>query len=317
MRFGRHPGQSGAKDCTAVVFEDGRLIVVRVAQQKNAAPRLIAHERFAQEGTESEALKRLKPLKKLWGQMVTTLVGPGQYRLQAFDYPAELRSLNDAERREAMRWRAKEMVDFPIEDAGIDVFEMPASGGRPAQLWVVAAPKEVLQARIQAFQDAKISLTTIDIPELAQRNLASFFAQAHRGVALLSCQEHRGLLTICHEDELYVARHIDVGARLLSEAGNEHLRERVLLDIQRTLDNFDRNYGAIPLTSLCVAAPASGEAFVSYLGENLSLPVERVDLGQALDFSETPALASPDVHMEAWYALGAALRDARPPEPRA
>lgn len=295
------------------MFGRERAVFVRMAIKAPARPRVLACERFARgEAGESEILQRAKGQRGLWGKTVTTLLEHGQYRLQQFDFPADIQSLGTAERREAMRWRIKDAVDFPIEDAGIDVFEMPAVGGRPAQLWVVAAPREVLQRRIRAFQDAKIPLTTIDIPELAQRNLASLFEQAQRGVALLSLSADGGLLTITHQDELYVARHIDIGLSLLADPANEMARERVLLDIQRTLDNFDRNYGAIPLASLCVGPTPGGDEFVGYLGENLSLPVERVDLSQVLDVAQTPVLLEKEVQAQAWFCLGAALREAQP-----
>lgn len=311
MKF-RGRGGPQSDDWTAVLIASGRLLVVRVALRDGASPRVLACERFAWEEGEVDALKRAKSHKNLWAASVTTVLDHGQYRLQQFDFPEELRTLSQVERREAMRWRVKEMVDFPIEDAGIDVFEMPAVGSRSAQLWVVAAPKAVLEQRIQAFQEARIPLSTIDIPELAQRNLASFFQQEHRGVALLSFAREGGLLTITHDDQLFVARHIDVGAEALIEVGQESLRERVALDVQRTLDNFDRNYGAIPLTSLHLAPLPGGEALVAYFGDNLSLPIERVDLAQVLDFSAVPALKEIAAQAEVWFALGAALREAMP-----
>jgi MSHA biogenesis protein MshI len=89
------------------------------------------------------------------------------------------------------------------------------------------------------------------------------------------------------------------------------LHERVLLDIQRSLDNFDRNYSAINLTRLLVGPipHAGGEAFIDYLRANLSLPVASANLAEVLDFAQTPQLANPAEQADAWLALGAALRE--------
>lgn len=39
----------------------------------------------------------------------------------------EAPELSDEELREAMRWRVRDLIDFPIEQAVIDVFHLPAS----------------------------------------------------------------------------------------------------------------------------------------------------------------------------------------------
>ncbi|MCX8018228.1 MAG: hypothetical protein N2690_10060, partial [Rhodocyclaceae bacterium] len=164
-------------------------------------------------------------------------------------------------------------------------------------------------ARIWAFQDAKVPLAAIDIPELAQRNLAALFEEANRGLALVSFDAEGGLLTISFQGELSVTRHIDVGASELVGAQTESLHERVLLDIQRTLDNFDRNYSAIPLNRLKIGPLPGGEAFLAYLAANLSLPVARAELAEVLEIDAVPQLSDATQQAQAWLALGAALRE--------
>jgi MSHA biogenesis protein MshI len=83
----------------------------------------------------------------------------------------------------------------------------------------------------------------------------------------------------------------------------------VLLDIQRSLDSFDRNYSSVPLNRLLVGPLPGGDAFIEYLGANLSLPVERANLADVLDIEATPGLADAAAQAENWLALGAALRE--------
>lgn len=307
MTFWRR--QASEDGWTSVVFGTDRIAVAEIERRRDARPRVRACDSFAREGSDLDALKRLKGAHRLSRTRCTTLLWHGQYKLLQIDAPDNTSSLPREELREALRWRVKEMVDFSVEHAGIDVLEIPAPGGRTPQMWIVAASHDVLVPRVHLFQDAKTPLAAIDIPELAQRNLAALFEEPNRGLALVAFDDKGGRLTVSFQGELFMVRHIDVGAPELADAKAAALHERVLLDIQRTLDNFDRNYSAIPLTQLLIGPLPGGEAFVEYLRANLSLPVKSADLSEVLDIEATPRLAETAAQAESWLALGAALRE--------
>ena len=304
--------QTGNDGWTAVEFGVNRIAIADVTQRRDARPRVHACDSFAREGGDLDALKRLKGVKRVNGKRCTTLLWHGQYQLLQVDAPENSADLPRTELRDSMRWRIKEMVDFPVDQAGIDVMQIPAQGSRSSQMWVVASSHAVLQPRIHLFQDAKINLEAIDVPELAQRNLSALLEEPGRGLALVAFDTHEkggGRLTISYQGELYMTRHLDVSGPDLSGPNAESLQERVLLDIQRSLDSFDRSYSSIPLTRLLVGPLPGGEAFVTYLGNNLSLPVASVNLADVMDFEATPRLAETAAQADAWLVLGAALRD--------
>jgi MSHA biogenesis protein MshI len=307
MAFG--DDKAGGDTWTSVVFGTDRITVAEIARPAEGKPQVRACDGFTREGSELEILKRLRNAKRLARQRCTTLLAEAQYHLLQVDLPGNAEGLPRDELREALRWRVKEMVDFPVERAGIDLLDIPPTGNRGPQLWVVVASHELLQPRIRNFQEAKVNLAAIDIPELAQRNLASLFEESNRGLAFLFFDRQGGRLTVTYRGELYMTRHIDVPAPDLAGPDAAALHERVLLDIQRSLDNFDRNYSAIPLTRLLVGPLPQGEAFVDYLRANLSLPVDSANLADVLDIAGTPQLANPADQAEAWLALGAALRE--------
>jgi MSHA biogenesis protein MshI len=87
------------------------------------------------------------------------------------------------------------------------------------------------------------------------------------------------------------------------------LFERIALDVQRSLDNFDRLYSAIPLAHLLVAPIPGVDGFLSYLRANLTIPVVPLELSGALDLGATPALLDPLRQFQCLRAIGAALRD--------
>lgn len=294
---------------TSVVFGTDRVTIAEIARPAAGKPQVRSCDGFAREGGELDILKRLRNAKRLARQRCTTLLAKGQYHLLQVDLPGNAQSLPRAELREALRWRVKEMVDFPVERAGIDLLDIPATGTRAPQLWVVVASHDMLQPRIRQFQDARVGLAAIDVPELAQRNLASLFAEPNRGLAFLFFDRLGGCLTVTYRGELYMTRHIDVAATDLVSPEATTLHERVVLNIQRSLVSIDRNYSAIPLTRLLVGPLPQGEAFVDYLRTNLSLPVAVANLADVLDIARTPQLANPADQADAWLALGAALRE--------
>jgi len=293
---------------TSVIFSRGRIDIAEVQRRTDARPAVSVWESFAVDAAELDALKRLG--KKLRGRC-TTLLGHGQYQMLQVEAPQVSRE----ERSQAVRWRIKEMVDFPVEDAGIDTLDIPVAssggGGRAAQIYVVAASRATLSGRVHLFQDAKLALAAIDIPELAQRNVAALFEEENRGLALLSFDSGGGRLTFTYGGELYATRHIDVGAKELAgvkSATPGGVFERVLLDVQRSLDNFDRNYSFITLTKLLVVPVPGAAAFVEYLKGNLYQPVELFDLSKGIDIAAVPALTQSEHQGDALLAIGAALR---------
>lgn len=309
MAFGE--GKASGSGWTSVVFGTDRVTIAEIARPPEGKPQVHSCETFAREGSEVEILKRLKNAKRLARNRCTTLLIEGQYQLLQLDMPANAAEMPRAELRESLRWRVKEMVDFPVEQAGLDMVDIPAVGNRGAQLWVVVASHAVLQPRIRQFQDARVGLAAIDIPEMAQRNLASLFEEPNRGLAFLSFDRLGGRLCVTYRGDLFMTRHIDVGAPELAGPDAAALHERVLLDIQRSLDNFDRNYSAISLSRLMIGPipNAGGETFIDYLRGNLALPVENGNLAEVMDFTRTPELANAAAQADAWLALGAALRD--------
>lgn len=303
-------GKGGGEGWTAVLIRSDRIVLADVRRRRGQPPQVRRCESFASEGqSNAAALGRLRAARRLGENPCTTLLHHGQYQLLAVEAPA----VPKEERRNALRWRVKEMVDFPIEHAGIDVLDIPMAqaAGRTPQVLVVAASHDVLGPQIRLFQDAKAPLHAIDIPELAQRNVAALFEEEHRGLAFLAFDNEGGRLTFTYGGELYVSRHIDVTRDALAAGSADMggIYERVLLDVQRSLDNFDRNFSAISLAKLVVAPIAVGSGFIDYLRSNLYQPVEVMDLSKVLDLEPVPRLADPMQQADALLAIGAALRE--------
>jgi MSHA biogenesis protein MshI len=239
----------------------------------------------------------------------TTLLSPGEYQMLLVDAP----NVPANELKTAMRWKIKDGLNYHIDDATVDILQIPASkygSDRAQSMYAIAAANDTIHKRIAMFEQAKIELDVIDIPEMAQRNIAALFEQNDRVLVLLAFDDNSGLMTFTIRGELLLARRIEITAGQLQDA-NEQLRQqyldRVALELQRSLDYFDRQYNHLPVSRVLVCAPDYA-GLVSSLAAAVDIQVERLDLSQVMDISNVPALADREFVAQALPTLGAALR---------
>src|SRR5687768_2355095 len=221
-----------------------------------------------------------------------TLLAPGEYQLLLVEAPA----VPAAELKSAVRWRVKDLIDYPVADATMDVLDIPpeSEAARGHSVFAVSARNDVVRARMNAFEEARIPLSVIDIPETAQRNLAALHESDGRGVALLYFNHEFGLLTITWRGELYFSRRVDIGLpQILGAApgARTELFNRIVLELQRTFDHFDRQFGFVQIARLVIGHEPEETGLHAHLKNNLDLPVERLDLLERLSFGRD---ATPD-----------------------
>lgn len=295
----------------AVVRYGKRIDLAHVIRSESGRPEIRLLDSFQVESGEANALERLRAARNLKSFNCATLLSEGDYRLLQVDAP----SVPQEERVQAARWRLKDMVDFPVEDAAIGLLDIPIKDnaqGRQPSVFAVVAPSRAVGEQMRLFHGAKVPLEAIDIPELAQRNVAALFEEPNRGLAFLSLSSGDGLLTITYDGELYLARRIEVSIKALAEADGERrqmLLERLVLELQRTLDNFDRQFNFISVARLVVASEAAVDGLMDALRENLYVPVAAMDLAAVADFPSVPELKNPERQAQCLRSIGAALRD--------
>jgi MSHA biogenesis protein MshI len=233
------------------------------------------------------------------------------YQVHQLDAP----NVPAAELKTAVRWRVKDVIDYPLDAATVDVLDIPVDGNAPARnhsVYAITARNTVIEACVNLFNDAAVPLDAIDIPDLAQRNIAALFEPEGRGVAMLAFFEKEGMLTFTRGGELYLARRIEVSVSQITDtdaAQRNQAFERIALELQRSLDNFDRNYHYVPISKLLLAPLPQECGLLEYLAPNLSVPVESIDLSSVLDFPAIPDLKHPARQSQCFEAIGAALRD--------
>lgn len=258
---------------------------------------------------DRHALEKLGKDARLGRYRCSFLLSAGQYQMLVVDAP----NVPAAELKTAVRWRMKDMLDFSADDATVDVLDIPGdknAASRGRSLYAVAARNEVIRQRMEIFDAAKWPVDVIDIPELAQRNIAAELEEEGRGLGLLSFAEDGGLLTFTYGGELYSSRHIDIPLSQLAEGDSESRQrhfDRITLELQRSFDHFERQFHFITLSKLVLAPLPPEVNLESYLASNLYVPVSTMDLDQLFDFS-TVSGVGPALRMQCFQVLGAALR---------
>lgn len=257
---------------------------------------------------DGEELEQAAQEYELGSYRCATLLHPAEYQLLMVDAPNVPRE----ELKAAIRWRVKDLLDYHIDDATMDVLDIPVDKDAPGKshyMYAVAAKNEIVRGQVDQFERAKIRLQVIDIPETAQRNIAELYETADRGIGMLSFDHAGGLFTLSFEGELYLARRLDltwaqlVGAR---EDQRQLYFERIGVELQRSLDHFERQYQNITLSELVLGPMPEDIGLVAFLSSQLYLPLRQISLADALEFAGNDM--GVDEQWQLLRVLGAALR---------
>ena len=265
----------------AVELGEGSVSVAHVVPDGGQPVVKFAEER-AWDVADQKSLERVMREFGVKRYRCTTLLKPQEYNILLVEAPA----VKPEELKSAVRWRIKDMLDYHVDDATIDVLDVPVPAGntqRAHLMYTVAARNDTIRATLDRFNAGGIPLAVIDIPETAQRNVAVRLEAEQRGIVALTFEASGGLITVSYAGELYLARRLDVTATELTVAeGDLHARllERVLVETQRSLDYCERTYPFFTLGRLVIGPFAGDAALRTHLAANLYLPVEGLELGQ-------------------------------------
>jgi MSHA biogenesis protein MshI len=294
---------------TVTFLRDG-ICAGRVQRLRDAKPVVEVSAFYPADSSLSpEVLERVNKELRAGSYRCGTMLNGSEYQLLTVDAP----NVPPDELKTAVRWRLKDMLDFHVDDATIDVLDIPvdASGGaRGHSMFAIAARNALIQARQSLFSIAKLDLTVIDIPEMAQRNISALLETGGRGLAMLSFDGDGGLLTITYKAELYLSRRIDVTLEQLMERDSERQQvhfDKITLELQRSLDHFDRQFHFVNVLKLLLA-PTGAQGLHEHLATNLYMAVEAMELGDVFDLSKVPALQEVAQQQRFFLTLGAALR---------
>jgi MSHA biogenesis protein MshI len=309
MRLFAKPKQTAGR--LAVTLHDDGILTARVTRTPGALPLVEELRFYSRDQTSADSGLEILGKEATVTGPCTALLSAGDYQILTLDAP----NVPKEELKAAIRWRLKDMLDFHVDDAAIDVLEVPGDKDAPTRahsMLAVAAKNQLIAAHQEQFEKNKLMLDVIDIPEMAQRNIAALFETEGRGLAMLYFDDAGGLLTVSHGGELHLSRRIDVSLGQLqnpSEKERADYFERITVEVQRSLDHFDRHSRHISLSKLLLAPSGSANgALQAYLAANLYVAVETLRLEDVLDISKSPELVNAEGQQRFFLTIGAALR---------
>src|SRR6266513_961812 len=292
-----------------IEVEDDRISLVHGRSDSPGRAEVLQYSVHPLEG--SAALEGIAQDFALERYRCATLLKPKDYQLLLVDSPNVPRE----ELKTAIRWRIKDQLDYHVDDATVDLLDIPVQKDAPPRnhsMYVVAARNETIQSCVKRFDEAKVPLSVIDIQETAQRNIAALYQDSDRGVAMLHFGDAGGLLSINYQSELVLARRLDISAEEVAEGAREQPNElelygRIQLELQRTFDHFERQFTWITLSRLLLGPGPAESGLATYLADALGMPVQQVDLQDVLGFPEGGM--NPELQSSLFYLMGGALRN--------
>jgi MSHA biogenesis protein MshI len=234
------------------------------------------------------------------------VLAPDDYNLLLIEAPA----VEKAELAAAAKWKIKDMIDQPLEQLAVSVFPVPKDAYRSQRemIYVVVAERKKIQHVVDLVSNAGLQLSSIDIPELAYKNAAGMFVEDQKGVAMMDLRHDGSILNLQKSDAVYFTRHINthIGEDILTSIEWEGVRDRLALEIQRSLDFYESQMGQSQIGRILLAPRRNDSlALGQQLNEVLGVRVDVMDLQSKLAHAGELSLA---VQHDCLLAIGGALR---------
>src|SRR5204862_6894119 len=133
-----------------------------------ARPAVVSREEREWDSGDPKGLERVVKQAHASRYRCTTVLAQADYQMLLVEAP----NVKREELKAAVRWRIKDMIDYPVDGATVDVLDVPmvSAPQRPRTMYVVASRNDLLRQLIARFETAEIQLAVIDIPDAAQRN---------------------------------------------------------------------------------------------------------------------------------------------------
>src|SRR5579859_1600806 len=147
-------------ELAAVNLYRDRAEVGHIRRNGSERPVVDVCAQFANADNDVETLQGLRREMRLDRFSCSTLLPVRQYQLQLIDAP----DVPEAEMKAAARWRLKDVLEYPVETATVDIVAVPSdptTAGRGRSVYAVSARNQDIESRMKMFALAKIQLREI------------------------------------------------------------------------------------------------------------------------------------------------------------
>ncbi len=242
---------------------------------------------------------------KIQKRLCHVILSHKDYQLLLVEAP----DVPDEDLREAIKWKVKDLINMPVESAVVDVVKLPADANRSSKtmVYVAVANLDRVKPMIEWVNDSGLTLSSIDIPEMALRNLSVVLAEdmQERGVGVVRIHAGGGVICLYKDKNLYLSRQFKLAYNggLLDDLPEDALG----LELQRSLDYYERQMGIAPPVALFICGESISEDKITQnLSRAITVPVKYLNVTDNLSFREE---VDDGITQLCAAALGAAHRD--------
>ena len=205
------------------------------------------------------------------------VLGFDQYSLMQIEAP----EVPPEELKSAVRWRIKDLIDYHVDDAEIEIIPLPESkrAGAPKLMYVLASRTSFVKTIIDDMTAAGLDLMVIDVMELALRNMTFADVEENRAGAFLYLSENFNLIEICDNGSLCLSRHINMDFNRidpLTGEGKMEMMDMLSLEVQRSMDYYESQFanGSATKINMVTQVPISVTEFMEVADSYLTAPVQ-------------------------------------------
>lgn len=199
------------------------------------------------------------------------------------------------EMQAALRWRIRELINYPAAEAAWDYAEVPLSEDKN-QIDLVVAKLGLLESYRNLLKLHKLNLKIIDVADFSLCRLLSLNLESALSVGCLHVQSMGFHLILIKNNSVYLSRQIN-----LSPTEN-HLEE-LALEVQRSFDYF-QSATHFPAPQVLYLT-SDNDTMIDALQKNLSCRLEVISL---MNLLSGYLLLEDGLKTEGLLALGGILR---------
>lgn len=304
----------------AVVGDQIAVVALAGSEAIEAPPKVLAWDVFPADSNADPGpgLRRFVERHDLRGAACRLTLPSADYDLKLVERPT---NIPDEELADATRWLIRDLVEIDVESASIAVLTLPDEHGRARKphMFVVAARESTVTALAEAIGEAGLVCAGFDVVESAMLALETGIGESVPAAAMIRIDTKSSLLTLASEAHLFLARPLRVDAERMEQAAERALAsdapagpeiaaliEPLLLDVQRSLDYYESEYGRAPATRLSLLpGPIDLAPLAPALADALRpLRVEAFTIERHFEFETPPPSRE---HGPLALACGAAL----------
>src|SRR5262245_15939083 len=144
--------KSWATDWLALSLYPDRVEVARVERGAHGRPAVRVCDSYARRGSTVEMLRRLRKSLRADRFRCAALLQPGEYQLQLVEAP----SVPAEELKSAVRWKLKDLLDYPVDSATVDVADVPSDRSGTARthyVYAVSARNDRIASCMKLFHE--------------------------------------------------------------------------------------------------------------------------------------------------------------------